>query len=139
MVITQPWLLAEVPLLDDRDFLYREVTQQLPGGIHIIFGQSLTAAEEAACPDVPHPKGVIRGEMGASGERPCTPLDSSPCVLRCSVAHDAHCLLYDLAFFLMTVGSRMQLMLHVLGCGLILSPMQAGWSHQLRQTLRSPG
>ena len=60
-------VLAEVPFLDDRDFLYREVTQTLPGGIHIIFGESLTAEEEAACADVPHPKGVIRGRMGASG------------------------------------------------------------------------
>ena len=59
--------LAEVPFLDDRDFLYWEVTQRLPGDIHIIFGQSLTANEEAACSDVPHQKGVIRGEMGASG------------------------------------------------------------------------
>lgn len=90
-VVTQPLLLAEVPLLDDRDFLYREVTQQLPGGIHIIFGQSLTAAEEAACPDVPHPKGVIRGEMGASGGCPWTPLDSSSCLLPCPVAHDTYC------------------------------------------------
>ena len=62
---------AEVPFLDDRDFLYREVTQKLPGGIHIIFGQSLTLEEEAAFPDVPHPKKVIRGEMGASGGYPC--------------------------------------------------------------------
>ncbi len=56
-----------MPFLDDRDFLYREVTQRLPGDIHIIFGQSLTAEEEAACSNVPHQKGVIRGEMGASG------------------------------------------------------------------------
>ena len=90
-MITQPLLLAEVPLLDDRDFLYREVTQQLPGGIDIIFGQSLTAAEEAACPDVPHPKGVIRGEMGASGGCRCTPPDSSSCVLPCPIAHDTYC------------------------------------------------
>ena len=59
--------LAEVPFLDDRDFLYREVTQRLPGGMHIIFGQSLTAEEEATFSDVPHPKGVVRGMMGASG------------------------------------------------------------------------
>ena len=59
--------LAEVPFLDDRDFLYREVTQRLPGGMHIIFGQSLTAEEEATFSDVPHPKGVVRGRMGASG------------------------------------------------------------------------
>lgn len=56
-----------MPLLNDRDFLYREVTQKLPGGIHIIFGQSLTAEEEAACMDVPRPNKVIRGQMGASG------------------------------------------------------------------------
>lgn len=59
---------AEVPLLKDRDFVYREVTQQLPGGIHIIFGQSVTAEEEAQCADVPRPTSVIRGEMGASGD-----------------------------------------------------------------------
>ena len=60
---------AEVPLLKDRDFVYREVTQQLPGGVHIIFGQSITLEEEGQCSDVPHPPSVIRGEMGASGER----------------------------------------------------------------------
>ena len=59
---------AEVPLLKDRDFVYREVTQQLPGGVHIIFGQSITAEEEAQCADVPRPASVIRGEMGASGD-----------------------------------------------------------------------
>ena len=62
-------ICAEVPLLKDRDFVYREVTQQLPGGVHIIFGQSITPEEEAQCTDVPHPASVIRGEMGASGER----------------------------------------------------------------------
>ena len=48
--------------------MYREVTQQLPGGVHIIFGQSITAEEEAQCADVPRPASVIRGEMGASGD-----------------------------------------------------------------------
>ena len=52
--------------------MYREVTQQLPGGVHIIFGQSITPEEEAQCTDEPHPASVIRGEMGASGERRLT-------------------------------------------------------------------
>ena len=52
--------------------MYREVTQQLPGGVHIIFGQSITPEEEAQCTDVPRPASVIRGEMGASGERQFT-------------------------------------------------------------------
>ena len=78
---THPWKMesAEVPFLDDRDFLYWEVTQTLPGGIHIIFGQSLTAEEEAACSDaVPHSKGVIRGRMGASGGYPLPLMKDSP-------------------------------------------------------------
>lgn len=58
---------AEVPLLKDRDFLYREVTQKLPNGVFIIYGQSLSQEEEQQVEGVPCIKGVIRGEMGASG------------------------------------------------------------------------
>ena len=63
--------------------MYREVTQQLPGGVHIIFGQSITAQEEAQCTDVPRPTSVIRGEMGASGERHLT-------VSSCTARHHTH-------------------------------------------------
>ena len=58
---------AEAPLLKDRDFLYREVLQQLPGDVWVVFGQSLTAEEAARVQGVPSVKGVIRGDMGASG------------------------------------------------------------------------
>ena len=58
---------AEAPLLKDRDFLYREVLQQLPGDVWVVFGQSLTAEEAAHVQGVPSVKGVIRGDMGASG------------------------------------------------------------------------
>ena len=58
---------AEAPLLKDRDFLYREVLQQLPGNVWVVFGQSLTAEEAARVQGVPSVKGVIRGDMGASG------------------------------------------------------------------------
>ncbi|KAK9917989.1 hypothetical protein WJX75_000296 [Coccomyxa subellipsoidea] len=57
----------QVPLLKDRDFLYREVTQKLPNGVFIIYGQSLSQEEEQQVEGVPCIKGVIRGEMGASG------------------------------------------------------------------------
>ena len=58
---------AEAPLLKDRDFLYREVLQQLPNDVWVIFGQSLTEEEAARTEGVPSVKGVIRGDMGASG------------------------------------------------------------------------
>ena len=58
---------ADPPLIKDRDFVYREVTQQLPGGVWIIYGQSLPAEEAAAVPGVPQKPSLIRGEMGASG------------------------------------------------------------------------
>ncbi len=54
-------------MLKDRDFLYREVTQKLPNGVIIIYGQSLSQEEEQQVEGVPCIKGVIRGEMGASG------------------------------------------------------------------------
>ena len=60
-------VFAEVPLLKDRDFLYREVTQKLPNGVIIIYGQSLCQEEEQEVEGVPCIKNVIRGEMGASG------------------------------------------------------------------------
>jgi hypothetical protein len=58
---------AEVPLLKDRDFLYREVTQKLPNGVILIYGLSLSQEEAQQVEGVPQIKGVIRGEMGASG------------------------------------------------------------------------
>lgn len=58
---------AEVPLLKDRDFLYREVTQKLPNGVIVIYGESLSPEEAASVQGVPSLKGVIRGDMGASG------------------------------------------------------------------------
>ena len=58
---------ADPPLIKDRDFVYREVTQQLPGGVWVIYGQSLPPEEAAAVPGVPHFPAVIRGEIGASG------------------------------------------------------------------------
>lgn len=54
-------------MLKDRDFLYREVTQKLPNGVVVIYGQSLSQEEEQQVESVPSIKGVIRGEMGASG------------------------------------------------------------------------
>lgn len=56
-----------MPLLKDRDFLYREVTQKLPNGVIIIYGQSLSQEEEQELEGVPSIKGITRGEMGASG------------------------------------------------------------------------
>ncbi len=56
-----------MPLLKDRDFLYREVTQKLPNGVMVIYGQSLSKEEEQEVEGVPSIKGVTRGEMGSSG------------------------------------------------------------------------
>lgn len=57
----------QVPMLKDRDFLYREVTQKLPNGVIVIYGQSLSQEEEQEVEGVPCIKGITRGEMGASG------------------------------------------------------------------------
>jgi len=38
---------AGVPMMKDRDFVYCEVRQQAPGGLYIIYGESLADAEAA--------------------------------------------------------------------------------------------
>ncbi|KAK9830896.1 hypothetical protein WJX81_002723 [Elliptochloris bilobata] len=56
-----------VPMMKDRDFVYCEVRQQAPGGLYIIYGESLSDEEAAQVKDVPAVKGVVRGKMGCSG------------------------------------------------------------------------
>ncbi|KAK9814516.1 hypothetical protein WJX72_007191 [[Myrmecia] bisecta] len=55
------------PFVKDRDFVYTEVRQQLPGGVFYVFARSVDPAKEATLAAGIQSKGAVRGTMGDSG------------------------------------------------------------------------
>lgn len=52
---------AGVPIMKDRDFVYCEVRQQAPGGVYVIYGESLSDEEAAQVPEpLPFNLGYMR-------------------------------------------------------------------------------